>query len=82
MRSGDKHEDMSGKQENNWANKSCRQEFPQIFKVCLNHHECQPIREPDEKKKRKKKKQKKDQRFHISFIIKPKKQFSDSIELR
>ena len=52
-----------------WPNKSCKQEFPQIFEVRLNHHECQPIQEPDEKKKQK------NQRFHISFIIKPKKQF-------
>ena len=79
MRSADKHGEMSGKQGNIWANKSCRQEFPQIFEVRLNHHECQSIQELDEKKKKKKRKEKKerkkDQGFHISFMIKPLKQF-------
>ena len=37
-------------------NKTCRQEFPQIFQVRSNHHESQPIQQLGEKKK--------DQRFH------------------
>ena len=48
MLSGDKHKEMSGKQENIGPNKNCRQKFPQIFQVRLNHHECQAIQELDE----------------------------------